>query len=117
MIIPVFKTNWYGRVQQRYLKFYCDKIERCDSQHSVRQTHFIKNISKVVVTATDFFYLVLDNGSQEFYQTSSSLLNDLIDIFKAFQQLNPNLIVSQEIVQQDKQEKQEQENEEDQKDN
>lgn len=90
---PVLKTNWYGRVQKRSLRFYPNRIERLDEHNNLRQVHFFKDISEFVITDSDFFYLIVPKNTQELYQTPSILLNDLLDLFNSTKTIFPNLVI------------------------
>jgi len=89
--IPTLKTNWYGRTQKRVLRFKRDRIERLDSVGSLRASFKYEQLCKIIVTDNTFFRVVEVNGKVEFYQVA--LMDDLIDLFKVAQKINPSLIV------------------------
>eukprot|EP01091_Cochliopodium_minus_P018079 TRINITY_DN7246_c0_g1_i1.p1 TRINITY_DN7246_c0_g1~~TRINITY_DN7246_c0_g1_i1.p1 ORF type:complete len:334 (-),score=68.98 TRINITY_DN7246_c0_g1_i1:72-1073(-) len=91
--IPVLKTNWYGRVQKRFLNFYCDRIERVDSQNKICQVYPFHQMSKIYFTDKFFFHLLAHNGIEDLYQISPFFLAPVLDLFGSIHFVNSDFVL------------------------
>ena len=87
--IPVLKTNWYGRIQKRFLKFHSDRIERLDCSDFVREIFLYQHISKITFTEKFFFHISTLNGTEELYHVDPGFLDHLLDLFESIKIINP----------------------------